>query len=269
MSALPRLFALAPFFLANTLLAHEFWIDSPDYQVEIGENITAYTRNGENFKGIDLAFFEKRAARFEIVDASGQRAVVARPGDSPVYDRPAAQDGLVTLIYQTKPDKLTYAKWEKFQRFIDHKDFGDVQSRHSARALPQDGFVETYSRFTKGLFAVGSGAGKDAPRGLEIEIVALKNPYTDDLSGGLPVQVLYQGAPRANVQVEVFERGANRDVTVSLYRTNAKGIATIGVKSGHAYLLDNVLLREPSPALAAEKNAVWESLWAALTFAVP
>ena len=51
-------------------------------------------------------------------------------------------------------------------------------------------------------------------------------------------------------------------------QTNAEGIAIVPVKAGYAYLLDNVLLREPSEALAQETGAVWETLWAALTFEV-
>jgi cobalt/nickel transport protein len=33
-------------------------------------------------------------------------------------------------------------------------------------------------------------------------------------------------------------------------------------------LLDHVVLREPSPELAEKTGAVWETLWAALTFEV-
>jgi hypothetical protein len=39
----------------------------------------------------------------------------------------------------------------------------------------------------------------------------------------------------------------------------------IPVKSGHEYLLDAVVLRAADP----DDGAVWETLWAALTFAVP
>ncbi|WP_085308286.1 DUF4198 domain-containing protein [Planktotalea arctica] len=266
----PKIFilALAMSFAAAPLLSHEFWIDSKKFQVETGENIAAFTKNGQNFKGIDLAYFTKRAARFERIDASGAKAVEARMGDSPVFDKPLAQDGLFTLIYQTHPDRLTYKEWAKFQSFAEHKAFGDVLTRHRARGLSEEQFGETYTRFAKGLFAVGSGAGADAARGLEIEIVALKNPYTDDLSAGLPVKVLYREMPRINAQVEIFERSSEGQTNVSTVLTNDKGIALIPVKSGYTYLLDNVLLREPNAALATDKNAVWETLWAALTFQV-
>ncbi len=255
--------------LATTpLLAHEFWIDSKKFQVKTGENIAAFTKNGQNFKGIDLAYFTRRAARFERIDASGAKPVQARLGDSPVFDKPIESDGLFTLVYQTNPQNLTYTEWAKFKKFADHKDFGDVLSQHRERELSEDKFRETYTRFAKGLFAVGSGAGSDASRGLELEIIALKNPYTDTLDGGLPVKVLYREMPRLDAQIEIFERSKEGDTTITLVQTNDEGIAVIPVKSGYAYLLDNVLLREPSPALSQETGAVWETLWAALTFEV-
>lgn len=266
----PKTFALGILLslAATPLFAHEFWIDSKKFQVETGENIAAFTKNGQNFKGIDLAYFTKRAARFDQIDADGTRAVEARMGDSPVFDKPRTQDGLFTLVYQTHPDRLTYKEWAKFAKFAEHKKFENIMAQHRARGLSEEEFGETYTRFAKGLFAVGSGAGMDAPRGLEIEIIALKNPYTDDVSKGLPVRVIYREMPRINAQVEIFERNAEGQTTVSTVLTNNEGIALIPVKSGYTYLLDNVLLREPSAELAADKNAVWETLWAALTFEV-
>lgn len=253
---------------AAPLLAHEFWIDSKKFQVETGENIVAYSKNGQDFKGIDLAYFTKRAARFERIDASGAKPVDARLGDSPIFDKPVETEGLFTLLYQTNPDRVSYKEWEKFQSFADHKAFDDALSKHRVRGLNEDMFTETYTRFAKGLFAVGNGAGADAQRGLELEIVALKNPYTDDVSEGLPVQVFYREKPRINAQVEIFERTASGETTVSTVRTNGEGIALVPVKSAHTYLLDNVLLRVPSDTLAKETGAVWETLWAALTFEV-
>lgn len=253
---------------AAPLLAHEFWIDSEKFQVETDENIVAYTKNGQDFQGIDLAYFTKRAARFERIENGVTRPVQARLGDSPVFDKPVNEEGLFTLVYQTNPERLTYREWEKFDKFARHKAFGDVLTQHRARDLDEDLFIEAYSRFAKALFAVGNGAGADAPRGLEIEIIALKNPYTDDVSAGLPVKVLYREMPRVNAQVEVFERSNKGETEITTVQTDDQGIALIPVKSGYSYLLDNVVLRAPSPELAEKTGAVWETLWAALTFEV-
>ena len=52
---------------------------------------------------------------------------------------------------------------------------------------------------------------KDVSVGHRIEIIALTNPYTDDISNGMHVQILMAGQPRADVQVELFERPFNSD----------------------------------------------------------
>jgi hypothetical protein len=55
---------------------------------------------------------------------------------------------------------------------------------------------------------------------------------------------------------------------ITLHRTDADGIASLPVKAG-CYLVDAVVLREPTAELAAEAEIAWETLWAALTFGVP
>ena len=120
----------------------------------------------------------------------------------------------------------------------------------------------------KSLIAIGSGVGQDKAIGLDIEIVALNNPYTDDLSDGMRIQVLMSGIPRADVQVEIFERaiGSNQDVNIKLTATDENGIAIFHAKSAHEYMIDNVAL---IPLEAKNGNdPVWHSLWANLTFAV-
>ncbi|MEM8538687.1 MAG: DUF4198 domain-containing protein, partial [Pseudomonadota bacterium] len=178
-------------------------------------------------------------------------------------------EGLNVAAYQAQNQSLTYNEWEKFQRFIDHKDFGDVRSLHEARGIPVTGFREVYSRHAKTLFGVGESAGADRRVGLETEIVALANPYVDDLTGGMPVQVYYRNGVRADVQVEVFAKAPDGSVAITLHRTDDNGIATFPVQAGFRYLVDAVVLREPSDRLREQTGAAWETLWASLTFAVP
>ena len=64
--------------------------------------------------------------------------------------------------------------------------------------------METYRRYAKSLVAVGDGKGSDRDVGLDTEIIALANPYTDDVSGGLPVLVTLYGEPRKDAQVETY-----------------------------------------------------------------
>jgi hypothetical protein len=193
--------------------------------------------------------------------------VSGRAGDRPALNMTAPHDGLAVVIHETSDHLLTYSEWAKFESFTTHKDFTWAMDQHRADGLPEEGFKERYSRYGKSLIAVGNGEGKDREMGMLTEIVAGANPYTDDVTGGFPVTVLYKGAPRADVQIELFDKSPDGTVETSLHRTDADGHAVIPVDPGHSYLVDSVVMRSLKPQ--AEGDPVWESLWASLTFEVP
>jgi len=199
--ALVSALALLP--LAQVATAHELWIEPTDYQVDQGGQLQALIKNGEAFDGTTLPFIDRRFRHF-IVYADGKSTrVPGRNGDNPALNMSASRDGLNVVGYQSTPETISYATWEKFQKFVDHKDLGDnVRAEHDARGLPETDFTESYVRYSKSLIGVGSGAGSDLRIGLETELVALTNPYTDDLSGGMQVQLFYGQAVRANEQIE-------------------------------------------------------------------
>lgn len=222
---------------------------------------------GQSFAGVSLSYLTRNFTRFDLAFGGDVTAVDGRLGQNPALDVLAQGDGLTVVIYETTDSNLTYDEWDRFLRFAEHKDFPDIEARHLARGLPMTGFVESYSRHAKSLIAVGNGTGADREYGLHTEFVALANPYTDDLTGGLPVLLLLEGQPRANAQVELFDRDAEGTVTITLHRTDADGHALLPVQPGHTYLADAVTLQAISPE--AEGDAVWHTYWASLTFEVP
>lgn len=245
--------------------AHEFWIEPASYQVAPGSNVVATLRNGEEFEGIALSYFDRRIERFDIASGDTLQPVKARMGDNPALDNRAPGPGLTVIVHETTPSILTYKTWEKFQKFADHKDFPDIATRHAANGFPDPPFKERYTRHAKALVAVGDGAGSDRNLGLLTEFTALTNPYATDFDGIMRVELTLEGAARADAQVEVFDRDPDGAVTISLHRTDANGLVAVPVTSGHRYLFDAVTLR-PAPA---DVEAVWDTHWAALTFAVP
>ncbi|MEX0287041.1 MAG: DUF4198 domain-containing protein [Paracoccaceae bacterium] len=250
--------------LSAPLEAHEFWLDPTRYMVDPGAPLIANIRNGENFKGRALPYLEVDIARFDLIIGDVSMPVEGRLGDIPALEQPAREDGLVVIVHQTTPSLLTYRGWEKFQKFADHKDFPGLRERHDARGLPVDKFKESYTRYAKALVGVGGSAGQDRETGMETEFVAIDNPYLGTPET-LRFRLLYQQAPRVDAQVEVFDRAPDGTVSIHLYRTNDAGEVEIPVISGHNYLLDSVVLRE----MPDGSDAVWETLWAAMTFAVP
>lgn len=235
-----------------------------------GAEIRAELRVGQNFTGSGYAYIPARTARFELVTPQATIPVESRMGDRPALHQAVPRPGLVVIVHETDDSILTYGDWETFAGFVAHKAFDRVPERHAARGLPRQGFRESYRRFAKSLVAVGHGRGSDRPVGLDTEIVALANPYTDDMTGGLPVQVLYQGQPRADAQLEVFDRppGDDAQTRVTRLRTDATGRVTVPVRAGHEYLLDSVVLRDTGID-DPQAGPVWRSLWASLTFRIP
>lgn len=258
---------IATFACVGKAPAHEFWIDALDYAVAPGAPIAGDLRVGEEFEGAPMSYIPRSFTRFDVTTGDGVAPVDRRLGDLPALMVEALPEGLAVVAHETTATRLTYTEWDRFLRFAAHKDFGDVAAMHDARGLSRDRFVESYSRHVKALIAVGEGAGSDSVLGLTTEIVALANPYTDDLSAGLPVQVYYDGAIRADVQVELFDRAPDGTVTVTLHRTDADGIAILPVTAGHEYLADHVVLEPVEPV--EEGDPVWHTYWAGLTFAVP
>jgi hypothetical protein len=266
---LMRIFSLLFLLSAVPASAHEFWIEPTAYQIAPDVNLQANIVNGQDFGGTPQVYFPQRFEHFVVISDELAQNVQGRAGDRPALNQPAIAEGLQVVTYQARNATVGYKTWEDFQRFVDHKDFGDILTQHQARDLPEIEFEEVYSRYSKTLIGVGTSIGADSRSGLETELVALTNPYTDDLSGGFSVQLYYRQDIRADVQIEVFEKSNAGDVDITYYRTNAEGIATFPVQAGYSYMVDAVVLRVPSAALAAETGAVWETLWANLTFGVP
>ena len=263
-SLMLRLAALC--ILAGGAQAHEFWIEPERYVVPEGAAVTGTFRNGEAFVGSTLSYIPGRSARYDVVVGELITAVPARMGDDPALVLENAPEGLLIVVHETADRRLTYREWAKWERFVVHKAFDGVLEAHRARGLPEEGFREAYRRYAKALVAVGDGAGADRAVGLKTEIVAGANPYVDDVSDGLPVQVLLDGAPKAGAQVEMFEKGPD-GVEVTLHVADGAGRVVLPVRAGFAYLLDSVAIEALEPAVAGDP--VWRTHWAALTFAVP
>ncbi|WP_298259199.1 DUF4198 domain-containing protein [uncultured Litoreibacter sp.] len=251
----------------TTAQAHEFWISPEAYVTPKGGEVQAHLRIGQEFDGAAYVYNPNRFERFELIAGSLRLPVAGRLGDTPALNMPAPANGLITIVHETDDSQLSYQGMEKFAKFAKHKDFEWAIQSHIDRGLPTDRFTEQYRRFAKSLIAVGDGAGSDTEAGLKTEIVALTNPYTNT-EDQFSVKVLMDGKPRADAQIELFEKGSDGEVAITLHRTNANGIGTFPIKRGHEYLVDAVELL-PLNLGDPATTPVWFSLWASLTFHVP
>ncbi len=258
------------FFVFSAVIAHahEFWLLPNSFQLEKGGALTVGLRNGENMKGISQPYLPGSVNRFEVLAAKATTPVTARLGDDPALVTTAPGDGLLIVVHETNDSSLTYKEFAKFESFVRHKAFANVLTLHADRGLPQTGFTESYRRYAKTLIAIGTGTGADRATGARIEIVAQLNPYTDDVSTGLPLRVLLDGAPRASAQIELFATAPNGTVSVSAHTTGTDGIVVVPTQPGVTYLADSVDMY-PLPNNDPQAGPVWHTDWASLTYLVP
>lgn len=264
-----RFLSAAAFYVAACLpvMGHEFWVEPESYAIAETDSLNADLRNGQFFAGPTIPYLPNTIARFEVISGDAVLPVESRLGNRPALKGMAVPEGLAIVVFESTDSRLNYDDWEMFAAFVAHKDLKGTIEAHRERGLPDSNFDENYRRFSKALVAVGDGRGADRQVGLLTEIVAGANPYTDDVTAGMPLQVFYDGEPRADVQIELFERAPDDTVAIATYRTDAEGRAVVPVKPGHAYLADSVAIR---PLDGSQGNgAVWHTDWAALTFAVP
>lgn len=223
---------------------------------------------GEKLVGIRLPFIPNNINEFFWSQNGEKHVVRSRLGDRPAFSEVITEDGLTSVVYTSNASTLTYRRFEKFEKFALHKDLGPVRLLHSENSFPETNFSETYRRFAKVIVGIGSSMGTDTYFGLATEFVLLNNFYVDNTENVVKIKLLYQGEPRANTQVEVFERSTSGTVNITTTRTSNNGIAVIPIRSGYEYLFDAVKLRRAKPSLVQE-GVVWETLWASLMIKIP
>ncbi len=258
---------IAALAFADKGMAHEFWIDPNDFSVEVGEALLADLRVGQEFSGAAMSYLPRNFESFTVISNGQVREAEGRFGDIPALNMDGLEDGLAVIVHQTTANQLTWSEWERFLNFANHKDLGDVTAMHVERDLSQEDVTEDYIRYAKSLVAVGDGAGEDTRVGLLTELVALANPYTDDVSAGMPLQLWYDGEVQPDYQVELFAEDAEGEVTITLHRTNADGVVMLPVEPGLTYMADSVFLEAVEPA--EDGGAIWVTHWANMTFAIP
>lgn len=250
---------------AEPAAAHELWLEPLEPRIDSGAILRADIRVGSGLDGPAYAYQPERVRQFVLVTDDTVRPVHPERGALPALRREMPDAGLVRLAYLSHPSQLVYDDLADLEQFGAEEGLTGLMMRHAARGLPDTGFKELFSRSAKALIAVGGGAGQDTPLGLPFEIVLEDNPYTSPPGEQITAQLLWQGRPAADIQVSIFRRDDEEEVTVERMLTDADGRVSFTPASGF-YLLNAVRMEVPSAALAARTGAVWHSLWASTTF---
>ncbi|NIZ12219.1 DUF4198 domain-containing protein [Phaeobacter sp. HF9A] len=249
---------------ASSALAHEFWLDAAPYSFAADSYVAADLRNGQQFSGITLPYLPKTTARFDYSLNGDVSSYEGRIGDFPAFHSEGFSPGLLVIVHETTPSTITYTDWEKFRHFAEDKGSPEVLDTHQGNSWPEQDFTESYSRHVKSLIAIGDGSGADHAFGLKTEFIAVTNPYAPEFTHDMQVELRLDNQPLPRATVTLFEKDAEAVVTTEKMQTDDLGQLTFQVHPGHSYLLDAVSFA-PAPT---GSDALWQTYWAALTFAV-
>lgn len=251
-------------------LAHEYWIAAQKFQVEPGEAVVADLLVGSMMSGEAYPWLKRSAKEAKLWAPDGSAVnITGREGDLPALNVTPLQAGLNRISFHTPPSYVVFEEFDAFQSYLATEGLTGVAEAHRARGLPEEDFIEEFTRNARALVQVGpviAGQG-DAPTGMPFELVAEGNPYAPDLAE-IAVRLTWNGVPATGVQVALFLTPAGvtppDGVERTLFTTDAGGRVTVPLNRAGRYMLAAVHI-EP---LDAGTAAVWQSHWANLTFAL-
>jgi uncharacterized GH25 family protein len=248
-------------FVARAAVAHDFWIEPSTYRPQVGTNLMASLRVGQDLIGDPVARDSSMIERFIVRDGAGERDIAGLERRDPAGYLAVQHPGLAVIGYRSRPKYLEMAA-DKFEQYL--KDEG-LEAVIASRKRSGDSLKpsrEIFSRCAKAIiFTAGSGTGArlDSPLAFRYEIVPKTNPYQMK-SDEMNVVVLYDGKPLPNALVVAMHQ---EDPSLRLrLRSDAKGRVAFQLPKRGIWLIKSVQMI-PAPA---GSNADWESLWASLTF---
>ena len=248
---------LLPLLLINSLYGHDLYLMPQKFRPAPGERILLSAHTGDTFPGSEQGVDPARLTSIPAMP-SEQWRILGKATHATVNTQPGSQYfGVYTkarFIEMVPAKFVAYLKEEGLNKQLEAAKSSTSNSR------------EMYTKFAKTYVVAGQPTAIfNQPLGLKIEIVPLADPAVLKPGSTLPVQLLYNGKPLADVQMEIAT-STKPTVKATLKiagRTNAEGKLDILIENPgkirlHAVTMDRV-------------NATthdWESFWASLTFEV-
>ncbi len=247
---------------SSPLAAHDFWIEPSTFESAVGTEIAVRLRVGEALVGDPLPRLGRQILDFSVRDGQRRIELPGQDGAEPAGRWRPETPGLHTVVYASRGSYVELQP-EIFSDYLREEGLDAAAAERRRRGEEDLPVRERFARYAKALVAVGSADGGDRDLGLELELVAERNPYTLAAGAELPVRLLFRGQPLAGAQV--VARSQVRREQPEISRTDRLGRAVLHLDTSGPWLVKAVhMVRAENDPLAE-----WSSLWASLTFALP
>jgi uncharacterized GH25 family protein len=250
--------------VSGPVLAHDFWIEPSTFRPAPGGRVAVRLRVGQGLVGDPMPRDPGRIERFATVGGQGEAAVPGVPGMDPAGWVSPSSPGLLWIVYDSGHDSVQLDA-AKFDKYLGDEGLERIRKLRGSHPSNTDPVTDMYSRCAKSLLSVGTGpaTGYDKVLGLELELVAEKNPYALKPGEELPLRLLYHGKPLEGALLAAIPKGAPDAKTSA--RSDRQGRAALRLDRPGLWLVKAVHM-VPAPA---GSGADYESLWASLTFELP
>ena len=254
--------------LTTQASAHEFWLEPSKSRSSVNEEIPITIAVGQNFKGDTIPYIPDSTVRFDVYGPGGkvEQAGAAFAADPAGIVRPAGRRGLYIVAYQNKGTK-TSIKADIFNKYLKDEGLDHILEHRAANGQMDQPGEEFYTRFPKTWVLAGdhveAGRWAAAPSRLKFEMVPLSNPFVLRSGDLVTLQVLYDGQPIENIQVNTFVKGAPE--RIHAVRSDGNGRVTLNIDRAGRWMFAAVHAI-PAPHI---EGVDWESFWTSLTLDVP
>ena len=133
-----QLFTLLFFvYFVSYSFSHELWLETETFQIEKNRILEVNIKVGEKLQGSNRQYIPNNIEEFYWSQNGKKFNVNSRLGDSPAFSEHIKNNGLISIVYISKPSYLTYDTIKKFEKFANHKGLGPVKKLHERHGFPK------------------------------------------------------------------------------------------------------------------------------------
>lgn len=247
----------------SAALAHDFWIEPQSFRPAVQENVPIVLRVGEDFTGTSQPLIPRWFSDYAATGPSGTQQVVGYIGDDPAGSFTPDAPGNWVIGYRST-QAFVEIEATKFNQYLEKEGLEWVMDAREQRGEAETNARELYSRCAKSLVRVGNESaqgGFDTILGYRLELIPERDPYELAPGDALPVRLVYEDQPLADILIVAFT--AEAPAQQQKLRTDADGRAVIELSEAGTWLIKGVHIIELPDT---NEQGDWESFWASLTF---
>jgi uncharacterized GH25 family protein len=246
-------------------IGHDYWLMPESFVPVIGKPFVVHLHVGDAFVSeAERPFQKKPTVRFqlfsthEVVDLTAHARDEAKP-----VARITCKRGGTHLLALERAPQLIKLEAEKFTKYLKEEGLDAIVAQR--RKLGEDTMPgrERYRRYLKSLVQAGGKSDDTWKRvlGQRLEIVPLANSAEVRAGAAVSFRVLFDGKPLSGARVFAYRRAGGKTITQTA-RTSATGLVRFKLDEKGPWLVRLVHMRRAT----GDREADWESFWAALTF---